>query len=240
VAIWLLYDWLVTAGGMLAAAGVADGTLPANLHPNDALLVAVTYALPVGLVGIFLAGVLATSMSTIDSYSLVAGANFSYDLYRPLRKPDATDRELVRMTKIGIVVAWCIGYVLAFMFSRLMSLWVFNASLLTSTVLVPIFAALYGKGKRTPLAGLLSCAFGAAAVILYYVGLQQIGDYDETWGTFIWTFQLGGNSYSIWQEYALFFTLPVSLLGFLIGNLLGKPPETSAPAPGSPGKERGA
>ena len=31
------------------------------------------YALPVGLAGLFLAGVLATAMSTIDSYSLVAG-----------------------------------------------------------------------------------------------------------------------------------------------------------------------
>jgi len=223
VAIWIAYDWLVTAGGMLAGAAVAQGTLPADLHSNDALLVAVTYALPVGLVGIFLAGVLATSMSTIDSYSLVAGANFSYDLYRPLRKPDASDRELVKMTKIGIVVAWVMGYVLAYMFSRLMSLWVFNASLLTSTVLVPIFAGLFWKGKRTPLAGTLSCALGAIAVIVYYLGLQQIGSYDDTWGTYIWTFQIGEGTYSIWQEYALFFTLPISLIGFLIGNSIGTP-----------------
>jgi len=223
VAIWLAYDWLVTAGGMLAGAAVAQGTLPADLHSNDALLVAVTHALPMGLVGIFLAGVLATSMSTIDSYSLVAGANFSYDLYRPLRKPDATDRELVKMTKIGIVVAWIMGYALAYMFSRLMSLWVFNASLLTSTVLIPIFAGLYSKRDLKPLAGTLSCAFGATAVIVYYVGLQQLGTYDDTWGTFIWTFQLGGTTFSVWQEYALFFTLPISLIGFLIGNTLGTP-----------------
>jgi SSS family solute:Na+ symporter len=85
--IWLAYDWLVTAGGMLARAGVAAGAIPADIHSNDALLMAVTMALPVGLTGIFLAGVLATAMSTVDSYTLVCGSNFAYDLYRPLRRP---------------------------------------------------------------------------------------------------------------------------------------------------------
>jgi len=223
VAVWVAYDWLVTAGGMLAGAAVAQGILPADLHSNDALLMAVTHALPVGLVGLFMAGVLATSMSTIDSYSLVAGANFSYDLYRPLRKPDATDAELVRMTRIGVIASWAGGYVLAFMFSRMLSLWVFNASLLTSTVLVPIFAGLYAKRKPKPLAGLVSCISGGIAVLAYYIGLAQIGEYDETWGTYIWTFELGGESFSLWQEYALFFTLPISLMGFIIGSVIGKP-----------------
>jgi Na+/proline symporter len=227
-AIWLAYDWLVTAGGMLAGTAVAQGILSPDMHSNDALLMAVSHALPVGLMGLFLSGVLATSMSTIDSYSLVAGANFSYDLYRPLRKPDATDRELVRMTQAGVIVSWVIGYVLAFMFSRLLSLWVFNASLLTSTVLVPIFAGLYSRSKPVPLAGLLSSIFGALSVIIYYFGLSLIGDYNETWGTYIWTFEVGGESYTLWQEYALFFTLPISFVGFLIGARLGKPATSSS------------
>jgi SSS family solute:Na+ symporter len=231
IAVWTAYDWLVTAGGMMAAAAVEAGDLPANLHPNDALLTAVTYALPAGLLGIFLAGVLATAMSTIDSYSLVAGANVAYDLYRPLVKPDASDRELVRLTRIGIVVSWVLGYGLAFSFDRLMSLWVFTATFLTSTVLVPIFMGLFWKGKRTPLAGTMSCALGLGSVIAYYVGISQLGVADEVWGTSIWTFSIGGVSISLWQEYALFFSLPMSLLGFVLGNLLSRdqsaPPEVA-------------
>jgi SSS family solute:Na+ symporter len=220
IGVWIFYDWLVTAGGMMAAAGVHAGDLPADLHPNDALLTAVVYALPVGLVGIFLAGVLATAMSTIDSYTLVSGANLAYDVYRPLVKPDATDQDLVRYTRIGIVASWILGYALAFMFDRLMALWVFNATALTSTVLVPIFMGLFWKGRRTPLAGLMSCAFGFGSVIVYYVGISYLGVENELWGTYIWTFSVGGASISIWQEYALFFTLPTSLLGFAIGNAL--------------------
>jgi hypothetical protein len=106
------------------------------------------------------------------------------------------------------------------MFDRLMSLWVFTATFLTSTVLVPIFMALFWKGKRTPLAGLLSCALGLGSVIVYYAGINQLGVENELYGTYIWTFQIAGQSISLWQEYALFFSLPMSLVGFLLGNAL--------------------
>jgi SSS family solute:Na+ symporter len=221
--IWMAYDWLVTAGGMLARAGVAAGVIPADIHSNDALLVAVTMALPVGLTGIFLAGVLATAMSTVDSYTLVSGSNFAYDLYRPLRKPDASDEELVRWTKYGIVLSWVLGFGMAFLFERLMSLWVFMATLLTSTVLVPIFVALYWKGSKTRAAGLVSCLVGLASVFAYYLGIQQLGAANEVYGTYIWTFSIRGMSVNLWQEYALFFSLPSSFLGFLAGNLFGGP-----------------
>jgi SSS family solute:Na+ symporter len=233
IGIWIAYDWLVTAGGMMAAAAVHAGDLPADLHSNDALLAAVVYALPVGLTGIFLAGVLATAMSTIDSYTLVAGANIAYDVYRPLVKPNATDADLVRYTRIGIIISWVLGYALAFMFDRLMALWVFNATSLTSTVLVPIFMGLYWKGKRTPLAGMTSCAFGLGSVIAYYLGIAWLGEANEVWGTHIWTFSIFGAPVSLWQEYGLFFSLPMSLLGFAVGNALSSgntiPPAEAAP-----------
>ena len=228
--VWFLYDWMVTAGGMLARAAVGAGMLPADLHSNDALLAAVSVALPVGLTGIFLAGVLATAMSTIDSYTLVAGANVSYDLYRPLLKPRASDRELVRITKWGIVGSWILGYAIAFVFSKVMALLVFMTTLLTSMVLVPIFASLYWKGKKKPLAGTLSCASGLLSVVLYYVGIQLLGVPNDVYGTYIWTFRIGATEFSLWQEYALFFSLPTSFIGFLIGSWLGKPGPPGEPA----------
>jgi Na+/proline symporter len=163
----------------------------------------------------------------MDSYCLVAGANLAYDIHRPLRNPDATDSELVRNTKIGIVISWVAGFALAFAFDRLMALWVFTATLLTSMVLVPIMLALFWKGKRTSLAGTLSCLTGLVATIVYYLAIAWLGVENEAYGTYIWSFSIGGMSFDLWQEYALYFTLPMSLLGFLVGNLLGndsKPP----------------
>jgi SSS family solute:Na+ symporter len=231
--IWFAYDWLVVAGGMLAAAGVKMGVLPAGLHSNDALLTAVMYALPTGLAGVFLAGVLATAMSTIDSYSLVAGANISYDLYRPLSRHRASDRELVRMTKLGIVLSWTLGYSLAYAFDKLLALWVFQATALTSTVLVPIFACLFWKGRKTPAACLTSFVFGLVSVIAFYIAVQHFGVSNPIYGTYICQLSLGRYEFEIWQEYSLFFTLPISLIGFVIGNCFGSdyvsPPAEEAP-----------
>ncbi len=113
-----------------------------------------------------------------------------------------------------------------------MARWVFTATLLTSTVLVPIFVALYWKGRKTPTAGLASCVVGLASVAVYYVGIQQLGAANEVYGTYIWTFSIGETSVSLWQEYALFFSLPMSFVGFLVGNLFGSPvapPEAPVP-----------
>ena len=58
--------------------------------------------------------------------------------------------------------------------------------------------------------------------MLYYVLLHHLGTYDEEYGTFIWNFTFAGREISLWQEYALFFSLPASLLGFVFGNIFGR------------------
>lgn len=232
ILMWSAYDWCVTAGGMLAKAAIAAGHLPVDTHPNGALLRVVIFALPAGLTGLFLAGVLSAEMSTIDSYCLVAGGNVVYDIYRPLVNPGATDDQLIRLTKWGIVLSWALGFVLAFYFGRLLALWVFMSTILTSTVFVPIMAGLFWKGRKMKLAGLLSCAGGMISAVAYYALLHLAGAYSEEYGTFIWYFTVGGSGVSLWQEYALFFSLPMSLAGFVLGNLIGRS-EHRAPGAGA-------
>ena len=68
-----------------------------------------------------------------------------------------------------------------------------------------------------------SCMVGLASVIIYYVVIQQLGVENDVYGTYIWSFSIGETHFSLWQEYALFFSLPMSFLGFLLGNLMGSP-----------------
>jgi SSS family solute:Na+ symporter len=219
IALWAAYDWCVTAAGMFAAAAVAGGVLP-NTSPDQALLRLVVYVLPAGLTGLFLAGVLAAEMSTIDSYCLVAGGNLVYDIYRPVVRPQASDAELLRLTKIGIVLSWLVGFAVAVLFERLLALWVFTATLLSSTLLVPMVAALFWPGRKAPAAGLLSSAAGLGSSIAYYAVVYAAGEYDETYATHIWKLDLAGLQLSLWREYAMLVALPLSLLGFAIGNAL--------------------
>ena len=109
-------------------------------------------------------------------------------------------------------------------------MWVFLATILTSTVLIPIMAGLFWRGRKTKLAGLLGCAFGLVGSILFYLGLYLFGAENEEFGTYILDFTVGGVDFSLWQEYALFFSLPLSFLGFILGNLLGSDVQEPPPA----------
>lgn len=219
ILLWAAYDWCVTAGGMLAAGAVSQGLLPADLHPDQALLEVVMHGLPVGLTGVFLAGVLAAEMSTVDSYCLVAGGNVAYDVYRPVFRPQASDAELVRWTQRGTLLSWVLGFVLAFAFERILALWVFLSTVLTATVFVPLMAGLFWRGRKTPLAGLLSSAAGLASSLIYYLMVYTFGRFDEGFATYIWT--LGG--VDLWQEYAMLISIPLSFLGFVLGTMATAP-----------------
>jgi SSS family solute:Na+ symporter len=218
IVLWAAYDWCVTAGGMLAAGAVSQGVLPADLHPDQALLQVVVHGLPVGLTGLFLAGVLAAEMSTVDSYCLVAGGNVAYDIYRPLFRPDAGDRELVRWTQLGTILSWVVGFAVAFAFERILSLWVFLSTVLTATVLVPVMAGLFWRGRKTPLAGLLSSLTGLASSLVYYFAIFAFGELDEDFATYIWT----SGTIELWQEYAMLISVPLSLMAFVVGSALSK------------------
>ena len=71
---------------------------------------------PIPALGLFIAGVLSTEMSTLDSYCLVAGGNVAYDIYKPALKPDATDTELIKTTRYGILMSWFLGFAMAVSF----------------------------------------------------------------------------------------------------------------------------
>lgn len=77
IVLWAAFDWVVTVVGMAAAARGME------VEPRYALLTLTLEVLPRGMDGLFVAGVLACAMSTIDSYLLIAGGNIAYDIYRP-------------------------------------------------------------------------------------------------------------------------------------------------------------
>lgn len=72
--VWCAFDLCTTLGGMYARALV-----PAA-ESHQAYLVYAMQILPAGLRGFFLAGVLATILSTLDSFLFVAANTVSYDL----------------------------------------------------------------------------------------------------------------------------------------------------------------
>lgn len=216
VVLWAAFDWVVTILGMAAAAAGIDA------EPRYALLTLVLDVLPAGLTGLFIAGVIATAMSTIDSYLLIAGGNLSYDLYRPLRASPMTDAEQLRHTRWMVVVAGSISVLFALFFQSMVSAWIFMSTVLVAAALVPVLAALYLPVRLDPRAGLWSSIAGLVTAVVFYVMVNAFGEVSEEWGTMIWTVGAGEARVELWQEYAVLLALPASAVGFAIGQLRGR------------------
>jgi Na+/proline symporter len=218
VLIWAAYDWATTAAGMAGAGLMAAGVLPADLPRDQVLMRAIPLYLPVGLSGLFLGGVLATAMSTIDSYLLLASGNLVYDIYRPLRRPDVDDATLIRYARLSLVISAVVCVVIGLYFERIKEAWNFMATVLTSTLLVPMGVALLAPGRRPALAGALASWGGLGAVGVFFAIMHVGGVPDAV----LETRRLGVAGVDVLREYALFFALPVSALGYLVGTLLGR------------------
>ncbi len=214
IVLWASFDWAVTVLGMVArTAGVSVS------EPRYALLEVTLSLLPAGLTGLFIAGVAATAMSTIDTYLLIAGGNLAYDIWRPLRRREPTDAELLRATRLAMGGATVLTVLIALAFQSIVSAWIFMATLLVGTALVPVLAALYLPFPQPKAAGTAAAVTGLVASAGYYTALRVFGAYDLDAGTVMLDGSVAGISFELWQEHALLFALPASILAYLVGAL---------------------
>ena len=216
--IWGSYDWIITILAMAAKVAVIQGTLPGDVAPDAALLTIMVAALPAGALGLFLAGVLSTEMSTLDSYCLVAGGNVAYDIYKPAFKPSATDQELIKTTRHGILLSWVLGFAMAISFDQMLGLWVFLASILISSVLAPILLGMYVPKFRKPLAGFLSAGLGLVSTVILNIYIMTNGVFDLEEETYI----IHWFGIDFLQEFVMYITVPISLIGFFVGLIFDK------------------
>ncbi len=173
VGFWALFDVCTTFGGLYARAALPD------VDPRLAYPMLADTLLPAGLKGIFVSGLLATAMSTVDSYCFVGAMSLSHDLYRRTLNPEAGDRQMVSATRLGILATGALAMMLALVFpGSFKSIWKTMGSLSASAMLLP---ALIGTlGWRPPGAGLAAMIAGATgtlgwAAARYWIGGWTLG-----------------------------------------------------------------
>lgn len=136
--IWCLFDICTTLGALYAKA-----VIPAA-EAKDAYLFYALQLLPDGFRGFFLAGIVATILSTLDSYLFIAANTLSYDLKWKFLK----NQKLQHMLSFAIVAAICI-FIANYFDSDIRHVWKTLGSYWAACLLVPIFSGFYFK-KRLP------------------------------------------------------------------------------------------
>ncbi len=68
---------------------------------------------PAFIAGLLLAAIIAASMSTADSQLLVASSSFTSDIYKPIMRKNASDKEILWVGRIVVIVVSVVAYFIA-------------------------------------------------------------------------------------------------------------------------------
>jgi len=174
IGFWMIFDFLTTTGGLYARAALPDLADPVQAFP--ALAAAV---LPGFWQGVFTVGLLATIMSTVDSYAFIGSVTLGRDLVGRWRgRPDAEDLGLIRWS---LVATAAVSVVLALVSGSVIALWKILGSVGTPVLLLPLALA-HGRrevdGRRVlaamVLAGTVSLAWVALGRGGSWLGIEAI------------------------------------------------------------------
>lgn len=110
--------WVVISLGAAVAIGIIGRAIyPAELltysDSESIFIVLSSSLLPALLAGFVMAGILAATISSSDSYLLIAASAFSKNIYQHLIKKDATDKQVMNISRIILVVISIIGIFIA-------------------------------------------------------------------------------------------------------------------------------
>jgi len=176
---WIVFDFMTTTVGLYARAVLPHLADPAQAYPALAAL-----ELPKIALGLFTLGMLATVMSTVDSYAFVAAVTLGRDLWWRLRGGDE-DTVVPRATRIGLVLVAVLSIAVALTWRDVIALWHDFGSVATPAMLVPTLTALFPRWRMRPafaLASLVgSAGVGSACLLVgkthggaYPLGLEPI------------------------------------------------------------------
>jgi len=161
---WCLFDGCTSFIGMYAAAA-----LPHLADAKMAFPMLADMLLPVGLKGLFFAGMLATIMSTIDSFSFVAATSLSHDVYKRYINPKASNQQLLLVTKFGVIITFVVAFIIANCTDSIRTLWKVFGSIGSASLLVPLLTGLFRKTRAPNLAGITSMLGGLITVVAWMV-----------------------------------------------------------------------
>lgn len=152
--IYMVIMFLVKFSGFAVRVLVEEGKLilPETINAQDfAFMYGVEFASPNMLVwALFAVIVLSAVMSTTDRLMLTIGSMFSWDIYKNLLRPDATDRQVLRLSQLCVFIAAAISLLLAINPPEMLAflIWM-GIGVMLSTFAVPFIAGLYWRRATT-------------------------------------------------------------------------------------------
>ena len=136
----LVFAALPPAMGIIAAAA-----LPSLADPQFAIYRVMTDLLP-GWMGVLgLAAIFSAEVSTCDAVLFMLSTSISVDLYKSFYRRDASDRQLLRVSRLASAGAGLLGIVIAIVVPSIITVLTLFYSLVSVALFVPVVVGLYWR-----------------------------------------------------------------------------------------------
>jgi SSS family solute:Na+ symporter len=195
--IWIMFDIILVVTGLMV------NVLYPEMPPGEGYVNLVLATLPTGVRALFIVALIGSAISALDGYFLSGAATFANDIYGKLKK-NITQKEIVLLTRISIVVFGIVGLLFAFKLPTAQDGVILIGSIWMSAGFAPIVGALLIKTKKTPMGGYLSMFVGAG--IFIYLKINPIEGIEP-----------------------LVLAVPISFVAWFVGNKFGQSIESVHP-----------
>ena len=172
--------WVVISLSVAVFIGIVGRQLFPTEHltkssAENIFITLATSSLPAILAGFVMAGILAATISSSDSYLLIAASAFAKNVFQGICKKNATDKQVMWTTRITLLALTLIGVLIALdensvIFQIVSFAWAGFGATFGPLVLFSLF------WKRTNRAGAIAgMVSGAAMVFLWKLVISQLG-----------------------------------------------------------------
>jgi solute:Na+ symporter, SSS family len=167
---WILFDFMTTFTGLYARAALPGLIESGGLGAQASYPALAQSILPPVAASLFMVGLLATIMSTIDSYGFLSAVTFGRDILWRLR---GSRGDSMRYSRLGLIVAGAFSIGLALWRESIVGLWHDLGSLGTPVLLFPLamsFAPRVPKSNWT-----LASMIGGGGVAALWIIFEHAG-----------------------------------------------------------------
>jgi SSS family transporter len=169
--VYLYWSIVVVLLGILGVFLVPN--IVQNYGSTDAVIpVMIVKYLPVGLVGLCLAGLMAVMMSTASVALLISGTTIANDLIKAAR-PQTSESRLLLWAKLVIVIVGALGIVFAMFMRGIFDILLLAFAVYVSAVFIPAMAAFFWK-KATRQGAIVSSIVSTIVCVGLYAVKQFI------------------------------------------------------------------
>jgi len=168
VVMWAAFDFLSVTTGLAARVLLPDLADPLAAYPALAQAV-----LPTWLAAMFVVGLFATVMSTLDSYLFLAAATVGHDFTDSSAAPEVVRRR----TRLGLAISAAAAGAVALAFDSAVAVWHHLGTIGTSALLLPVVAIHAPARWRFRPGSAVLAVVGAAATAAGWIAAASQGRY---------------------------------------------------------------